>query len=126
MLIFLYHFLWTIIILLCVPVVFVLRNKRFLERLTIRLPSVSLGDNNIWIHALSVGEVISALPLVKALSRKYPDRDIVFSVTTVKGMAVAKKALEGKVKALVPMPFDAWWCVRRLVRYIRPSVFVLV
>ena len=126
MLIFLYHFLWTIIFLLCVPVVLLLRNKRLLERLAIKLPSTALRENNIWVHALSVGEVISALPLVKALSRKYPDRDIVFTVTTVKGMAIAKKELEGNVKVLIPMPYDAWLCVRRLVHYIKPSVFVLI
>ncbi len=90
------------------------------------LPPGSLGQDNIWIHALSVGEVISALPLVNALSRKYPDRDIVFTVTTVKGMAVAQKELEGKVKALISMPLDSWFCVRRIVRYIRPSIFVIV
>ncbi len=90
------------------------------------LPSGSLGQGNLWIHALSVGEVISALPLVNALSREYPERDIVFTVTTVKGMAVAQKELEGKVKALIAMPFDSWFCVRRIVRYIRPSVFIIV
>ncbi len=90
------------------------------------LPPGSLGQGNIWIHALSVGEVISALPLVNALGREHPDRDIVFTVTTVKGMAVAKKELEGKVKTLISMPVDSWFCVRRIVRYIRPSVFVIV
>ncbi|MBW2216758.1 MAG: hypothetical protein JRF34_06145, partial [Deltaproteobacteria bacterium] len=97
-----------------------------LERLALNLPPASLGEDNIWIHALSVGEVISALPLVSTLSRKYPDRGIVFTVTTVKGIAVARKELEGTVKAVIPMPVDSWLCVRRMVRYIKPSVFVLV
>lgn len=123
---FLYHILWTIAFLVCTPFALLLRNERFLERLSLNLPPASLGEDNIWIHALSVGEVISALPLVSTLSRKYPGRGIVFTVTTVKGMAVARKELEGTVKAVVPMPVDSWLCVRRMVRYIKPSVFVLV
>lgn len=112
--------------MVCAPVALFLRNRRLIERLALNLPRGSLGQENIWVHALSVGEVISALPLVNALSREYPDRDIVFTVTTVKGMAVAQKELEGKVKALITMPVDSWFCVRRIVRYIRPSVFVIV
>ncbi len=123
---FFYHILWTLVFLACSPVALFLRNRRLIERLALNLPFGSLEQGNIWIHALSVGEVISALPLVNALSREYPDRDIVFTVTTVKGMAVAQRELEGKVKALITMPFDSWFCVRRIVRHIRPSVFVIV
>ncbi len=123
---FLYHILWTIVFLVCTPFALLLRNQRLLERLALNLPPASLGEDNLWIHALSVGEVISALPLVSTLSRKYPGRGIVFTVTTVKGMAVARKELEGTVKAVIPMPVDSWLCVRRMDRYIKPSVFVLV
>ena len=126
MFMFLYHILWTSAFLVCAPFALLLRNRRLLERLALNLPPVSLGEDNIWIHALSVGEVISALPLVSTLSRKYPDRGIVFTVTTVKGIAVARKELEGMVKAVIPMPVDSWLCVRRIAHYIRPSVFVLV
>lgn len=123
---FLYHILWTIAFLVCTPFALLLRNKRLLERLALNLPPVSLGEDNIWIHALSVGEVISALPLVSTISRKYPDMGIVFTAATVKGIAVARKELEGTVKAVIPMPVDSWLCVRRIVHYIKPSVFVLV
>ncbi|MBW2143597.1 MAG: 3-deoxy-D-manno-octulosonic acid transferase [Deltaproteobacteria bacterium] len=126
MLTLIYHFLWTLIFAFCAPIGLLLRNRRLLERLALKLSPELLGRGNIWIHALSVGEVISALPLVKALSQKYPDRDIVFTVTTVKGMAIAREELKGKVKALITMPFDSWFCIRRMVRHIRPSVFILV
>ncbi len=83
-------------------------------------------EGSIWIHALSVGEVISSLPLVRALSRKYPDRDIVFSVTTSQGMEIAHNELQGKVKSLLTMPLDFWWSIRRTVCFVNPSLFVLV
>lgn len=126
MLMFLYDFVWTLVLFLCIPLVPLLRKRRSLERLALILPAASLGNGNIWIHALSVGEVISALPLVKALADKCPGRDIVFSVTTSKGMSIAQKELSGKVKVLLTMPVDFWWCVRRMINYIRPSVFILV
>ncbi|HBF42793.1 MAG TPA: hypothetical protein DDW42_04040 [Desulfobacteraceae bacterium] len=126
MFIFLYHFIWTIVLAVCMPIIPLLRNERFVNRLGMNLPSDLLDDCNIWIHALSVGEVISAVPLVKVLNLKYPDRDIVFTVTTSKGMDIAKAELKGRVKALITMPVDFWWSIRRIVNYIRPSFFVLV
>lgn len=123
---FLYHILWAIVFLVLAPFALLLRNKRLLDRLALNLPPVSLGEDNIWIHALSVGEVISAVPLVSSLSRRYPDRGIIFSVTTIKGIAIARKELEGMVNAVIPMPVDSLLCVRRICQYIKPSVFILV
>ncbi|MBW1850551.1 MAG: 3-deoxy-D-manno-octulosonic acid transferase [Deltaproteobacteria bacterium] len=123
---FLYHFIWALIFIFCAPIVLLIRNKRLLERLALNLPPGSIGGDNIWIHALSVGEVISALPLVEALGKKYPDKGIVFSVATVRGMAVVREKLEGKVKAIITMPVDSLLCIRRIVSYIRPYVFILV
>ena len=110
----------------CAAMALLLKNRRLLERLAVSLPSGKFGGDNIWIHALSVGEVISALPLVNALLKRYPDKQIVFSVTTAKGMTVAKDELEGKVHTLITMPVDFWLCIRRIVRFINPSVFILV
>jgi 3-deoxy-D-manno-octulosonic-acid transferase len=90
------------------------------------LPSTTLEAGNIWVHALSVGEVVSALPLINALNQKYQDRAVIVTVTTSKGMALARSRLKGKVKALFTMPVDHWWSIRRAVGYVRPSIFVLV
>jgi 3-deoxy-D-manno-octulosonic-acid transferase len=126
MLTLLYHFWGALIFVFCAPIALMLRNKRLLERLALNFPKDSLGTDNIWIHALSVGEVISALPLVEALCQKCTGNGIVFTVTTAKGMEVARGAIKDKVKALITMPIDSWVCVHRIVHYIRPSVFVLV
>lgn len=127
MLIFLYHFTWTLVFFLVIPFLPLFRkSERIAGRLALWLPAASLEGGNIWIHALSVGEVISAVPLVKALNLKYPDKDIVFSVTTSRGMGVAQKELKGNFNALLPMPIDFWWCIRRIVNHVRPSVFILI
>jgi 3-deoxy-D-manno-octulosonic-acid transferase len=115
-----------LVLIFCIPIVPLLGKKRFVEKLALKLPSASLGDGNIWIHALSVGEVIAAVPLVKILSMRYAGMGIVFTVTTSKGMAVARNELEGKVKILLTMPIDFLWCIRRIVNYVRPSIFILV
>ena len=47
----------------------------------------------IWVHAVSVGEVFAAKDFVKDLSKKYPERKIIFSTTTKTGNAIAKKVL---------------------------------
>ena len=123
---FFYNSVWTFVLILCLPVILLMRKGRFFKRLALGLPAQTHKHGNIWIHALSVGEVISSLPLVDALIRKYPDKDVVFTVTTSRGMAIARNKLEGKVRDIVTMPIDFWWCIRRIVNYIRPSVFVLI
>jgi len=140
MFMFLYHFLWTICLIFIAPVVGLLRlwvagcglrvtgclGERLTARFALDLPDLQLDKGNIWVHALSVGEVVSAIPLVDSLQIEFPDKDIVFTVTTVTGMAIAREKLDSKVKAVLTMPVDAWWSVQRIVNFVKPSVFILI
>jgi len=47
------------------------------------------GQKRLWIHALSVGEVISAIPFVKALKERHKELDIVFTASTKTGFDMA-------------------------------------
>jgi 3-deoxy-D-manno-octulosonic-acid transferase len=126
-LLFSYHFLWTCLVILILPLIPFAKGLRIHERLGTGLPSSSrLRRGSIWIHALSVGEVVSSLPLIRALKRKYPERDIVVSVTTAQGMEIARNELLGEVKKLVSMPIDFWWSIHRMIVFMNPSLFVLV
>ena len=141
MFMFLYHFLWTICLIFIAPVVGLLGlrvrrspakndrlspGERLTERFTFGLPDLQFGKGNIWVHALSVGEVVSAIPLINSLQKEFPDRDIVITVATVTGMAIAREKLSAKVKAVLTMPVDAWWSVQRIVNFVKPSVFILI
>jgi len=123
---FFYHFAWMIIVLSFLPLVPILRSRRFIERAGLSLPEDRPERGSIWIHALSVGEVLSAIPLVKSLNQKYPEKGIVFTVATPQGMEIARNELEKDVTALLTMPLDFWWSIRRIVNYIRPSFFILI
>ena len=126
MLLSLYHLAWTLIAVPLLPLAALFRHHRLHQRLALsHLPGPS-REKSIWIHALSVGEVISALPLVRALQQAYPCKDIVFTVTTSQGMNIARKELQTNVKALLPMPLDFWWSIERLSRSIMPELFILV
>lgn len=112
--------------LIFLPLVPFVGRLRGSDRLALGINPLAPGKKSIWIHALSVGEVISALPVLRSIKDKYPSSPVVFTVRTAQGMAVARRDLEGKVEALLPMPLDFWWSVRRFVRRIRPSVLILV
>lgn len=80
----------------------------------------------VWIHALSVGEVTSALPLISGLRREMPEVELVFSAATLSGSGVAHKLLHDKVSCFVPFPFDFLPIVNRFIRVVQPDLFILI
>ena len=119
-----YEIFWYISAIFLFPVTLKKDKELFQKRWAIELPRPSLKQN-IWIHALSVGEVLSSIPLVEKLREKC-HLDIIFTVTTKKGMEIALKNLEGKVKLITFFPFDFPFSVRRFVERISPYLFILV
>ena len=83
------------------------------------------GDRSIWIHAVSVGEVLAARPLVPALRARFPSHRIFLSTTTVTGNEVAKKSVRG-LDGLFFAPFDFPHAVRRALEVVNPSLLLLV
>jgi len=134
-----YNFLLTFFFLLLLPLIALIlmgRAKyrgRTLERLgfkTGRIKKQLLGKTGagpvIWIHALSVGEVTSALPLVKAIRDDLPSAVIVFTAATYSGKRVAETLILPHVDHILSSPFDLWFAVRRYITAIRPDLFILV
>ena len=122
----LYHFLWGFPLVFFVAVALFSGNKRLRERFALDLPKPLPKDGNLWIHALSVGEVLSAVPLVEQLKKTFPEKDIVFSVATRSGLSMANEKISGRVACVLTLPVDAWWCMRRVIKHVKPSAFILV
>jgi 3-deoxy-D-manno-octulosonic-acid transferase len=88
-----------------------------------------LGDQGItrvWLHALSVGEVISAVPLVKGLNKAWDHHDIFFSVSTKTGFEVANELVKEKVKQIFFFPYDLLISVKHIIGKIDPALVVVV
>ena len=79
----------------------------------------------VWIHALSVGEMASARPLIESLRREMPGVVILLSATTRGGEEYGRR-LAGLVDCQVPFPLDFYWVTARFVSLLRPDLFLLV
>lgn len=107
------------------------RNRRYFrhcsERLGI-LPSGigSLGAGAVWLHAVSVGEILAAVELLRRLKDALPGVPLYVSTTTLAGRAMADEKLRGLAAGVFFLPFDYVAPIRRVIRRIRPGVLVVV
>ncbi|HET9865597.1 MAG TPA: lipid IV(A) 3-deoxy-D-manno-octulosonic acid transferase [Steroidobacteraceae bacterium] len=104
-----------------------LRDRSHWEGFSQRLgfgPAIR-GAPGIWVHAVSVGEVQAALPLVNALLAKYPDVPLVVTTGTVTGRARAR-ALFGTRVDVRYVPIDLPGSVRRFFARVRPRLAVIL
>lgn len=83
------------------------------------------GADTLWIHAVSVGEVQAALPLVRLLQQRHPDQPIVITTTTPTGSQRVKE-LFGAELFHVYAPYDLPWIVERFLDRARPRLMVLM
>ncbi len=80
----------------------------------------------VWIHALSVGELLSGLPLIKELRAKMPSRRLYLSVSTLPAHEVATEKVRAYVDGLFYFPYDLLYPMRRCLGKIRPALFLLI
>jgi 3-deoxy-D-manno-octulosonic-acid transferase len=85
-----------------------------------------LNRRVIWVHALSVGEVLSAVSLLRSLREQFPEYELFFTTTSESGQEVARQRLASLNCHLYYLPLDLWWIVRKAVRNVGASLFVLV
>ncbi len=79
----------------------------------------------VWIHAVSVGEVTAAAPIVASLKKKRPEIKIIFSTSTETGQQMALNLVKG-ADAFIYFPLDIPYVVRKVIRLAKPVVFVMV
>jgi 3-deoxy-D-manno-octulosonic-acid transferase len=78
-----------------------------------------------WVHAVSVGEVMIALKLIREMRNRDPQIPVVLSTTTSTGFAMASRE-QGDYLEAIYNPIDFFWTARRAVRLIRPRRLILV
>ncbi len=102
------------------------RRKTVLHRLTLIFDHNPSALNPIWIHALSVGEVLSAVPLVHAMNARVGKNRVVFSASTYTGFTMAEKLFRNHAEMIFYFPYDIPFCVRRAIQRINPLLMVMV
>jgi 3-deoxy-D-manno-octulosonic-acid transferase len=83
------------------------------------------GDQSIWIHAVSVGEALSARALIGELRERYPGLKVFLSTTTLTGQQIALARLQ-ELDAVFFLPFDLPMFVNRTLRLVRPRLFIMM
>src|SRR5271169_3323554 len=82
-------------------------------------------EKSIWIHAVSVGEVLAVLPLAEQLKRRFPQRRLVVSTTTITGQKIARERMPF-AHAVFYFPLDWRGPVRRALAAARPAAVIVV
>ena len=84
------------------------------------------GSGAIWFHAVSVGEVLSLVELLRRLRAERPSVQLFVSTTTLAGRATAEQKLAGLADGVFFAPLDYGSTIRRVLRQLRPSLVVVL
>lgn len=104
------------------------RRRNVLDRLGLRRARIPVpaGKRRIWIHAVSVGETLSAVPLVRALRNRLPETEILFSTVTMTGQEVARKSLGEATDGIFFFPFDLPGTCSMFLDRVRPDLLAIL
>src|SRR5918993_1305194 len=83
------------------------------------------AEASIWVHAVSVGEVLSARPVVAELRKRYPALRVFLSTTTLSGQQLARRSV-ADVDGVFYFPFDWTLTCRRTLDAVKPRLLVMV
>lgn len=108
----------------------IVRDRRYQARIGERFGFWRLKQRTapgaIWFHAVSVGEVLSLIDLVKQLRDTVSHTPVFVTSSTLAGREIAESKLGEFVDGVFYAPIDMPFAVRRVLRLIRPSVLVVL
>jgi len=107
-----------------------IRYKKYIGSLRQRLGFLPISfnidaDESIWIHAVSVGEALTARALAADLKARYPRLRLFLSTTTIAGQQVARRSLSS-IDGVFYFPFDWSFASTRTLSLVRPKLFVMM
>ena len=104
-----------------------LKSPKYRERMLERFGKYEFKalEKSIWLHAVSVGEVQAAVPLIKNLQRLYPDTVLVVTTQTPTG-SERVQAIFGDEVTHVYVPFDIPYIVKRFMQHMQPNLAVIM
>lgn len=98
-------------------------RKRWLERYGFCKNKVKSGG--ILVHAVSVGETLAAIPLIKTLQKQYPQLPITVTTMTPTGSKQVKTLLKDSVSH-VYLPYDLPCAIHRFLKAVKPKLFIIM
>lgn len=101
--------------------------RRWSERFGFVPPSARRDDSRevIWLHAVSVGETLAAIPLVKGLQEKYPGHRLMVSCMTPTGSERIKAAFGDSVDHCYA-PYDMPDALARFLNRVKPKMLIIM
>lgn len=127
----LYNFLLTLFAPIWAPWMWFRSRKRdepviWDERFGIYKFKLRKDSTRLWFHAVSVGEIIAAKPILQRIRAGAPDVEIILSVTTSSGHRTAREQLSGLFDHLIYFPIDVARFQLRAVAKVRPKVVAIM
>ena len=99
----------------------------FLERIAVYNKDISpeFQNKSIWIHAVSIGELLASFPLIKELSDKFKCNQIILSCVSRSARTIAEEKLPQNILKIF-LPFDFSFVVDASIRKLKPCLFVSI
>jgi len=127
-----WYFLYNVVTFLALPVIVgtlgVHRKYRegFWQRvgfISHEIQSQLKSSRPVWLHAVSVGEVIASIPIIKKIKEEHPRLKIVLSTITVTGNYTARQKIP-EADFVIYFPHDYFFVVNRVISIINPRIFI--
>ena len=125
--------IYNVIFIILLPLLFLrlllksikLKTYRFRWNERLGIFSSPQLNNSIWIHAVSVGEIMAAMPIIQKLQTMLPNNNIVVTCTTPAGSYVLEKTLSKQIFH-VYFPFDINFAINNFLSRIKPKLLIIL